>query len=144
MNLSEHFTLEELTVSPTAQRLGINNDANPTIVANLMRLVDGLEKVRTLLGYPLRINSGFRCQALNAAIGGASNSQHMAGMAADFTCVEFGGPISIVRAIQASGIEFDQLIQEGTWVHISFAPVNRRQVLTAHFGAGGTTYSQGA
>lgn len=141
--MSDHFTQDELTFSSTAQRLGINNTPGADIIVNLQVLMDGLEQVRTLLGYAMHIDSGYRCPNLNAKIGGAPNSAHMYGFAADFICPEFGTPLAIVNAIVASDIRFDQCIQEGTWVHISFAPAMRRRVLTAHFGPDGTTYSQG-
>ena len=67
----------------------------------------------------------------------------MAGYAADFVCPDFGSPLKIVKALAATGIQFDKLIQEGTWVHISFAPEARRQLLTAHFGPNGTSYTAG-
>ena len=143
MNLTEHFTLEELTFSPTAERQKINNTPSLEAVAHMTTLAEGLEKVRALLGGPIRISSGYRSPELNAAIRGARNSAHMAGYAADFTCPSFGNPKDVVRAIAASAIEFDQCIYEGTWVHISFDPDMRRQVLTAHFGQGGTTYTEG-
>lgn len=145
MKLSPNFRLDELTFSATAQRLCIDNTPDARITSHLVALAAGLEQVRVLLGdRPIRINSGYRCPALNKAVGGAANSAHMLGYAADFTCAEFGPPLEIVRALQRSRLDFDQVIQEGTWVHVSFAPTARRQVLTAHFGQGGTTYSMGA
>lgn len=144
MNLTDHFTLEELTFSSTAQRLGIDNTPSLETVAKLTRTAMGLEQIRALLGAPMHIDSGYRCPALNKAVGGAATSAHMDGMAADFICPSFGDPLSIVKAIEASGIDFDQCIQEGTWVHVSFAPTMRRQILTAHFSDNGATYTQGA
>lgn len=145
MQLSDHFSLAELVASSTATRLGIDNTPSPQIVAALGVTAAGLEQVRSLLGgQPMHIDSGYRCPALNAAVRGAKNSAHMSGFAADFVCPSFGTPIEIVRAIQASNLQFDQCIVEcNAWVHISFAPDMRRQVLTAHFGPGGTTYTQG-
>ena len=91
-----------------------------------------LDRVRALLGVPVLVSSGFRCQAVNEAIGGAKNSQHTLGQAVDFTAPSFGTPEQVARAIQASHIPFDQLIFEfGRWVHISFVKTNPRgQVLT--------------
>jgi zinc D-Ala-D-Ala carboxypeptidase len=143
VRLSPHFTLWEFTRSSTAARLGIDNEPTAEAFANLATLAQGLEEVRELLGHPMRIDSGYRCEALNSAVRGSKNSAHMRGLAADFVCPAFGEPIDIVRAIQASPIKFDQCIEEGAWVHISFAPDLRRQVLTAHFGPQGTIYSQG-
>ena len=143
MQLTEHFSLDELTVSPTAQRLGINNTVPPEILPRLYVVAAGLEQVRNLLGKPMHLDSGYRCPALNKAVGGATASAHMDGYAADFTCADFGTPLEIVQAIAHSDIPFDKCIQEGTWVHISFDPQLRREILTAHFGADGTTYSKG-
>jgi zinc D-Ala-D-Ala carboxypeptidase len=145
MKLSDHFNLEEMVFSSTAVRRGIENTPSAEIVTNLMILSEGLEKVRSqVLGNrPMHIDSGYRSPQLNEAVGGAQNSAHMTGFAADFICAEFGNPSSICSAIKASGIVFDQLIQEGTWVHLSFAPTLRDQVLTAHFKDGKATYTSG-
>lgn len=143
MMLSPHFSLDELTRSSTAVRLGIDNTPSDEIVSHLDALAAGLEEVRQLLGFPMLIDSGYRCAALNAAVRGSAHSAHMYGYAADFTCPGFGTPLEIVRAIQASDIEFDQCIQEGTWVHISFDPRMRREVLTAHFEGGKVSYTEG-
>jgi hypothetical protein len=143
-NLSTHFTLEELTGSSTAVRLGIDNAIPAELLSNLQNVATGLELVRALLGnIPMSIDSGYRCAALNKAVGGASDSAHMQGYAADFICPSFGVPLDIVKAIQASAIQFDQLIQEGTWVHISFDPRTRMEVLTATFTNGVASYKQG-
>lgn len=144
MQLTDHFSLEELTFSSTAQRLAIDNTPDQATVERLAVCGAGLEKIRALLGAPMSIDSGYRCPALNKAVGGVPNSAHIDGYAADFVCPGFGAPVDIARAIAASGLVFDQCIQEGTWVHISFDPRARRQTLTATFGAGGATYSEGA
>lgn len=143
MMLSAHFSLDELTRSSTAVRLGIDNTPPKDVQANLVVLAEGLEQVRYVLAYPMLIDSGYRCAALNAAVRGSAHSAHMQGYAADFTCPGFGTPLEIVRAIQASSIQFDQCIQEGTWVHISFDPRMRREVLTAHFEGGKVSYTEG-
>ncbi len=143
MNLTEHFTLQEMTFSSTAERRGIHNEPDSIAAANLTATAMGLEQVRALLGAPLHIDSGYRCPALNKAVGGAWNSAHLRGCAADFTCASFGTPQQIVEAIASSPIAFDQLIQEGTWVHIAFDPNPRREVLTAHFNGQGVTYTKG-
>lgn len=140
MRLSDHFTLDELTFSQTAVRHNINNNPSSSVRNNLKTLADNLEKIRTLLGHPLRISSGFRCMELNRKIGGSVNSSHMDGLAADFTCERFGKPIDIVKALFKSGIKVDQVICEGTWVHISFDPKMRQQFLTATFMNGKPSY----
>ena len=144
--LTTHFSLEELTRSDTAVRLGIDNTPSDAILANLNVLAQGLEQVRSLLNIfnrPVIISSGYRCPKLNKALHGASNSAHMNGYAADFICPDFGTPLDIVKRIATSDLQFDQVIQEGTWVHISFDPKMRRDVLTAHFVNGVATYTNG-
>ena len=143
--MTPHFSLEELTFSDTAVRLGINNNVtDPTILSNLHVLAAGLEQVRAVLNAPLHINSGYRCLLLNGAVKGSINSAHMQGWAADFTCRLFGTPLEIVKEVVKAGIKFDQCIQEGAWVHISFRPDMRNLVMTATFNKFGTpTYSTG-
>lgn len=133
MNLSPHFTLDELTHSEWAARNGIPNDPGPHELANLQRLARLLEEVRALLGAPMQISSGYRSRPVNKAVGGAPNSAHMFGCAADFKAPGFGRPLDIALAISRSAISFDQLIHEfGSWVHISVAPLEqpRRMLLT--------------
>jgi hypothetical protein len=137
MKLSDHFTLEELTVSDTAARHGIDNTPTFQDLERLKRLAMALESVRKLLGHPIRISSGFRCQKLNKLIGSKPTSKHTQGLAADFSCPGFGTPLDIVQAIKYSDIDFDQCILEyynpdngNGWVHFGLAANNRRQVLT--------------
>lgn len=141
--LTQHFSLEELTFSSTAQRLGIDNTPSLELVARLTKTAMGLEKIRALLGVPMHIDSGYRCPALNKAVGGVPDSAHIEGYAADFIAPDFGSPLLIARAIAGSGIRFDQCIQEGQWCHVSFDPRMRHQALTATFGPNGATYSGG-
>lgn len=143
MKLTDHFTLEEFTDSDTALRLGIDNTP-PAPIEDFLRLTAvGMEKVRLLLGKPIRINSGYRCPALNKAVGGSTYSDHLLGYAVDFVCPEFGTPVEIARAIEKSTITYGQLICEGKWVHISFNPKKLRETLTATFNNGKATYSKG-
>ena len=145
MQLSEHFTLLEATTSQTALRRGLNNTPTPAILATMIVTASHMESVRTLLGGAIHVSSWLRMPSLNRAIGGSDTSQHCYGEAVDFTCPTFGTPREVALAIIKSGIEFDQLIFEGTWVHISFTSRRkmRRQVLTATFSARGTSYSAG-
>ena len=85
MKLSEHFTLEELTVSEVGKRFNIDNTPNAEVQANLVRLARFLEEVRTVLQRPIHVNSAYRCPELNSKIGSKSNSQHTLGCAADIT-----------------------------------------------------------
>ena len=143
MNLSPHFSLAELVSSQVATRKGIDNAPAPAIVANLTRLAALLEQVRALVGAPIAISSGYRSPALNKAVGGASNSAHVLGLAADIGTVKLT-PKALALLIRQSDIAFDQLIYEGTWVHIGLsAGAPRRQVLTAKFAGGGVSYVVG-
>ena len=130
MNLSTHFHLDEFINSQTAARQGIDNNPTTSVLLRLQRTALGMELVRNLLGAPVLISSGYRSPALNKAVGGAANSQHMTGEAVDFTCPGFGTPAQVVEAIKGSSIPYDQCIAEfSRWVHISFADKNRRQTL---------------
>lgn len=135
MNLSPHFTLAELTTSETAARRGIDNDPPPEVVERLRHTALGLEAVRIRLGAPIIVSSGYRSLELNRAVGSKDTSDHTRGDAADFICPGFGAPSTIVSALKDSGIQFDQLICEFAdgpnrgWVHISFGPRMRGQVL---------------
>ena len=142
--LSEHFSLDEFTASQEATRHSINNTPSEKVVENICMLAALLEQVRELLGgHSIRISSGFRSLALNRHIGSNDTSAHIRGWAADFTCPFFGKPIDVAKKIAESNLKFDQLIFEGTWVHISCDPQNRRQLLTARFKDGHTYYTTG-
>ena len=130
MKLSDFFTLEEFVTSQTATRKGIDNTPPPEVIDRLKATAAKLELVRAFLGKPLLISSGYRSPALNKAIGGAANSAHVLGYAADFICPGYGDPLAVCKAIKASGLKFDQVIEEGTWVHLSFDPRMRGQILT--------------
>ena len=142
--LSTHFSLDEFTASQEATRHNIKNTPSATVVENLRMLAALLEQVRTLLGsHSIHISSGYRSLMLNRAIGSNDTSAHVRGYAADFTCPAFGKPIEVAKEIAESNLKFDQLIYEGTWVHISCDPQNRRQLLTARFKDGHTYYTTG-
>jgi zinc D-Ala-D-Ala carboxypeptidase len=144
MMLSEHFNLNEFTASETATRKGIDNTPPAVVTEKLRMLAATLEQVRSLLGNnSIRISSGYRCLALNRAIGSGDLSAHVLGYAVDFTCPKFGTPKEVANKIAESPIKFDQIIYEGTWIHLSVDPRNRREVLTAHFGKGKTKYTKG-
>ena len=117
MNLSEHFTLEELTATSHRQ---FDNTPNASEMANLVRLAAFLEEVKTVLGgKPVMINSGFRSKQVNDSVGSKDTSQHRIGCAADIR-VPGMTPNEVVKAVIASGIGYDQLIREfDSWTHIS-------------------------
>jgi hypothetical protein len=120
MNITPHFTLQELTASETAARNGWDNNPNGYERENLARLADLLEQVKVVLGgKPIIVNSAFRSKQVNDAVGSKDTSQHRIGCAADIR-VPGMTPDQVVRKIIASGINFDQLIREyDSWCHIS-------------------------
>ena len=117
MNLSPHFTLEELTITEHRE---FDNTPDEAELANLKRLAEFLEKVKEVLGgKPIMINSAFRCKQVNDAVGSKDTSQHRVGCAADLR-VPGMTPDEVVKAIIASGIGYDQVIREfDRWTHIS-------------------------
>lgn len=126
--LSPHFSLEELT---TTQHRRLGNTPPPDVTATLRRTAECMEGVRRLLGdRVITVTSGYRSPSVNRAVGGAKKSAHLTGHAVDFCCYGFGDPRRVCQAIAGSSIIFDQLIEEGSWAHISFDPRNRREVLT--------------
>lgn len=144
MKLSPHFSLEEMVFSSTAVARGIDNTPSETVIENLTKVTVALEQIRAVLNFPLHIDSGYRCTELNHLVRGVPNSAHVLGYAADFICPAFGTPLEIVeRIMEFPQIKFDQVIQEGTWVHISVDPAMRQQALTAHFVGGVAHYLEG-
>ena len=131
MNLSEHFTLEELTATSHRE---FDNTPKASELANLMRLAALLEQVKTVLGNkPVMINSGFRSKQVNDSVGSKDTSQHRIGCAADIR-IPGMTPNEVVKAIMDSDIPYDQLIREfDSWTHISVTNTNtdkpRRQAL---------------
>jgi len=117
MNLTEHFTFEELTHTDHRE---FDNTPNETELANLRRLAAFLENVKTVLGgKPIMVNSAFRCKAVNDAVGSKDTSQHRIGCAADIR-VPGMTPDEVVKAIMSAGLPYDQLIREfDRWTHIS-------------------------
>jgi uncharacterized protein YcbK (DUF882 family) len=115
--LSEHFTLEELTHTDHRE---FDNTPNASELANLTRLAAFLEQVKTALGgKPVMINSAFRSKQVNDAVGSKDTSQHRIGCAADIR-IPGMTPDEVVRTIIASGIGYDQIIREfDRWTHIS-------------------------
>lgn len=145
--LSANFTLEELTFSQTAARLGIVNSPDAQQIDALKNLcVHVLQPLRDALGESITVSSGFRCPALNRALSGAHDSQHLLGQAADLQCFTLT-PADFFRRTVAQNLPFDQLIFEGgphaVWVHVSYNPTGcRGQILRATFPpAGGVAYA---
>jgi hypothetical protein len=119
MNVTQHFTLEELTFSETAKRRGWDNTPPIGFQENLSRVAIVLEEVRALFDLPLKITSGYRSKNVNDAVGSKNTSQHMTGCAADFQ-VPQKSIDEVMEAIYKSAIQYDQLIKEfDSWIHIS-------------------------
>lgn len=134
MNLSKNFSLDELTVTNSK----LPNKPNQQQIVALSELVQQvLQPLRDIYAKPIKVNSGFRSIAVNAAIGGASTSQHCKGEAADLDCEDNSELFSIIR----DHLVFDQLIWEGgndvqpNWVHVSYKTQgNRGEVLKMRNG----------
>ena len=136
MNLSENFTLAELTESQAARRKGYKEQFSPPlgVVSNLQELCEKiLQPLRDKVG-PIKINSGYRCERVNKDVGGQPSSQHLTGQAADIEGINVTNA-ELFAAIQSMNLPFDQCIWEfGTkenpaWVHVSCSHRNRRQIL---------------
>ena len=128
----KYFTIKELCKSTTAISKNIDNSPNSEITKNLEQLVDNiLDPLREKYGKPITINSGYRCEALNKAVGGSKTSQHRYGQAADITGGSKSENKKIFDLIQQLKLPFDQLIDESnfSWVHISYSSKPRKQVL---------------
>tara|TARA_R100000988_G_C3921218_1_gene126875 strand:- start:44 stop:508 length:465 start_codon:yes stop_codon:yes gene_type:complete len=134
MELSKNFSLQELTKSQTAIRLGIDNTPNKAQIINLKNLCKNiLQKVRDRFEKPVVINSGFRCIALCEAIGSSSKSQHATGSAADIEVINLDN--KVLGEWIKNNLVFDQLILEfykesegprSGWVHVSYSASDPR------------------
>jgi zinc D-Ala-D-Ala carboxypeptidase len=148
VKLTEHFALDELLRSQAAARSGVDLDPPPVIIDQLTRLcTDVLEPLRVLLGKPIVITSGWRPRWLNNLIGGAPNSAHLTGRAADIHVA--GMPaIELAKYIRNRDLPADKVINEfGQWVHVQVSQspdvAPRRQYLTARHFNGATQYLEG-
>lgn len=129
MRLSNNFTLEEFERSNTAERLDIPNKASREVIDNLSRLCTLLlQPLRDYYGTIIHVNSGYRSPDLNIRIGGAPNSQHLQGQAAD---IRFTGMETLPSVLKKYAVSFDQLIIYPSFVHISYVSVkgNRKQII---------------
>lgn len=129
-----NFTMSELLNSDEAKKHGINNiPNNKQVLDNLLLLItECLQPIRNYIGKPIQVTSGYRCQTLNnlPTIRGAKNSQHLTGQAADIV-IKGMAPKQVIEKIKASGVEYDQLINEfNLWTHVSYSKDrNRKQEL---------------
>jgi len=134
MQISQHFALEEFLFSEAAARLGLDNTPGAEELANLKLTAAFMEKIRTLLrGQAIVVHSGYRSPQVNRLLAGVPSSAHCRGLACDFVCPTFGTRAEVALAILASGLEYDQLILEYGWVHVSLPEeglLARRESLT--------------
>lgn len=132
--MGKYFTIAELVKSDTANKKKINNTPTKEIENNLNQLITNiLDPLRESWGNPIIVSSGYRCQELNKAVGGAKTSQHTLGQAADIhtksnTKEENKKLFDLIKSLK---LPFDQLINEYNykWVHVSYSPRHRRQIL---------------
>jgi zinc D-Ala-D-Ala carboxypeptidase len=149
MHLTEHFTPAELTRSDYAIRHGINNQpTDADVLENLHTLAAGLERVRSVLRQPVHVSSGYRSPKVNSGVGGAKDSAHMRGLAADLVLPGVSARDVCVKIIEAAAfVGFDKCIYEHDWTHISFPEPEeqpRMIAMTAVFRSGQpTTYLKG-
>lgn len=128
----KHFTIEEMTESSTAKAKDIDNTPSQEILAKLQKLIEAiLDPLREWYGKPIRVNSGYRCEALNKAVDGSNTSQHKLGEAADITAGSKEENKKLFEYIK-DNLPFDQLINESdfSWIHVSYREGRlRKQVL---------------
>ena len=129
-----YFSIAELTKSSTAIKKKINNTPTKEVENNLNQLIDNiLDPLREAWGQPIIVGSGYRCEALNKAVGGAAHSQHKLGQAADIHTKSDSAEDNkkLFELIKQLKLPFDQLINEYNynWIHVSYSPRNRRQIL---------------
>ena len=145
MKLSEHFTLAEMTFSPTAIKKGIDNTPNAQTIKNLKALCEKvLEPLRAHIGGPIKINSGYRSEVLNSLIGGAKSSQHKTGQAVD---VDLKDKSSEAFKWIMANLDYDQIIwefgndEQPDWIHVSYSTKgNRKNAMKAIKSNGRTKY----
>ena len=125
-----HFTLQELKKSVTAEKLGIDNSIPLSIIPNIEILINQvLDPIREYMNEPIYVNSGYRCPLLNKAVGGVAGSQHVLGQAADITTRSRLQDLLMEGYIEENLI-FDQMIIYKNFIHISYkATGNRKQII---------------
>ena len=132
--MGKYFSIAELTKSSTAIKKKINNTPTKEVENNLNQLIDNiLDPLREAWGQPIIVGSGYRCEALNKAVGGAAHSQHKLGQAADIHTKSESAEDNkkLFELIKQLKLPFDQLINEYNynWIHVSYSPRNRWQIL---------------
>ena len=139
MQLSKNFRLAEMTITS----VDAPNEPTPTEVERLRALAENiLQPLRDALGKPIIINSAYRSPQVNKVVGGVATSQHSRGEAADIRVPDMT-PLELAKVIRQLRLPYDQLIREPTWVHVSYGPRHRRQLLTMRVVNGKSTYFKG-
>lgn len=138
MNLTKHFTLEEMTKSSTADRLHIANTPGPYETENLGILCrEILEPLRNQACQPITVNSAYRCKKLNKAIGGVSNSYHIMGMAADIHCEtdkQANAYANILIQLPLTDLVLIEFTRSSIWIHVQWSH-NPRHKINRHYNA---------
>lgn len=144
MKLSAHFSLAEFTDSDTARRLGIDNSLPDELLGEAMNTAAMMERIRLFLtersGHDIGLlpSSGYRCLALNRAIGSKDSSDHVKMMAVDFRAPAFGAPFDVCQALVpvVDALHIGQLIYEHTWIHVSTRQPDKQlnRILTVQGG----------
>jgi hypothetical protein len=149
MKLSKHLDLSEVIRSDSAKRNGISNMPTGEHIANFMLLAEKIfEPIREHFGVPIHISSGYRSKELNAKIGGSATSQHCKGQAVDIDMDNSANGVTNADVFNyiKDNLPFDQLIWEFgnedncDWVHVSYVPNGRKQILKAFKMNGATKY----
>lgn len=127
----ENFEPQDFFRSDTAMKMGLINlpemeSEAQIVIKNLMVVADKIQQIRNLLGCPVKINSAYRCEKLNKAVGSKGVSQHLKGEAVDFVSPSFGNPAAIFTYLIKNKIEVDQCLMEGNWIHLSIKSSNNR------------------
>ena len=151
MQVTEHFSLRELTRSETASRAGVQNEPSKAEMDNIRYTAEQLEKIRDYVGRAIIVTSCFRSERVNKLVGGSSTSAHRYGLAADCDALGLAFAKKLIAMRDEGKLEFDQLILEfpergdGAWVHVGFrrnSPM-RNQIMTATKKNGKTVYLPG-
>lgn len=136
--MTPHFTIAEAQVTST----GLDNTVAPAHTVAVLNTAYNMEIVRAVLKrLPIKINSWYRSAAVNKKVGGVPTSEHALGQAVDFVCPQFGTPYEICQSLiyHSHVLNYNQLIYEHSWVHISFPPdgvKGKNEVLTLNRNGG--------
>lgn len=129
---TKYFTENEMLVSATGARLGIENDLPASLEPAMLNTMTQMDRVRAHLGHPVTVLSGYRSPRLNDAVKGSKRSWHCFAQAVDFICPKFGAPYKICLALKElaekdKSFVYHEIIHEyGSWVHIAFPTAGQK------------------